>query len=68
MTIKFYLYFQQQELEEWQLQQSSQGRINAIIEEERLKLLQEHATKLLGYLPKVSEMTSTGGGKKQNMY
>lgn len=68
MTIKFYLYFQQQELEEWQLQQSSQGRINAIIEEERLKLLQEHATKLLGYLPKVSEMTSTGGEKKQNMY
>ncbi|XP_015420462.1 PREDICTED: meiosis-specific nuclear structural protein 1 [Myotis davidii] len=49
---KFYLHFQQRELEEWQLQQSRQGRINAIIEEERLKLLQEHATKLLGYLPK----------------
>ncbi|XP_070260525.1 meiosis-specific nuclear structural protein 1 [Myotis yumanensis] len=47
-----FLADKQRELEEWQLQQSRQGRINAIIEEERLKLLQEHATKLLGYLPK----------------
>lgn len=56
VTIKFHLYFQQRELEEWQLQQRQQGCINAIIEEERLKLLKEHATKLLGYLPKVSEI------------
>lgn len=54
--MKFYLHFQQQELEEWQLQQRRQGCINAIIEEERLKLLKEHASKLLGYLPKVSEI------------
>lgn len=46
---------QQRELEELQLQQRQQGCINKIIEEERLKLLKEHATKLLGYLPKVSE-------------
>lgn len=56
MTIKFHLHFQQRELEEWHLQQRRQGCINAIIEEERLKLLKEHATKLLGYLPKVSEI------------
>ena len=36
--------------------QRRQGCINAIVEEERLKLLKEHATKLLGYLPKVSEI------------
>lgn len=53
---KIDLHFQQHELEEWQLQQRRQGCINAIIEEERLKLLKEHATKLLGYLPKVSEI------------
>jgi hypothetical protein len=47
------LHFQKRELEEWQLQQRRQGCINEIIEEERLKLLKEHATKLLGYLPKV---------------
>lgn len=55
MTIKSDLYLQQHELEEWQLQQRQQGCINAIVEEERLKLLKEHAIKLLGYLPKVSE-------------
>uniref|UniRef100_A0A8C7A8G5 Meiosis-specific nuclear structural protein 1 n=1 Tax=Neovison vison TaxID=452646 RepID=A0A8C7A8G5_NEOVI len=47
-----FLADKQRELEEWQLQQRRQGCINAIIEEERLKLLKEHATKLLGYLPK----------------
>ncbi|XP_077604493.1 meiosis-specific nuclear structural protein 1 [Crocuta crocuta] len=47
-----FLADKQRELEEWQLQQRQQGCINAIIEEERLKLLKEHATKLLGYLPK----------------
>ncbi|XP_033292864.1 meiosis-specific nuclear structural protein 1 isoform X5 [Orcinus orca] len=47
-----FLAEKQRELEEWQLQQRRQGCINEIIEEERLKLLKEHATKLLGYLPK----------------
>uniref|UniRef100_A0A8C9PH16 Meiosis-specific nuclear structural protein 1 n=1 Tax=Spermophilus dauricus TaxID=99837 RepID=A0A8C9PH16_SPEDA len=47
-----FLADKQRELEEWQLQQRRQGCINNIIEEERLKLLKEHATKLLGYLPK----------------
>ncbi|XP_010337896.2 meiosis-specific nuclear structural protein 1 isoform X2 [Saimiri boliviensis] len=49
---KQFLADKQRELEEWQLQQRQQGFINAIIEEERLKLLKEHATNLLGYLPK----------------
>ncbi|XP_012584271.1 PREDICTED: meiosis-specific nuclear structural protein 1 isoform X3 [Condylura cristata] len=47
-----FLADKQHEIEEWQLQQRRQGCINAIIEEERVKLLKEHATKLLGYLPK----------------
>ncbi|XP_019587881.2 meiosis-specific nuclear structural protein 1 isoform X1 [Rhinolophus sinicus] len=47
-----FLAAKQHELEEWQLQQRRQGYINAIVEEERLKLLKEHAVKLLGYLPK----------------
>lgn len=47
-----FLADKQRELEEWQLQQRRQGCVNEIIEEERLKLLKEHATKLLGYLPK----------------
>ena len=33
-----------------------------IIEEERQRLLQEHATKLLGYLPKVGRVKLGGGG------
>lgn len=52
------LHFQKRELEELQLQQRRQGCINEIIEEERLRLLKEHAAKLLGYLPKVSENCS----------
>uniref|UniRef100_A0A8C6QBN2 Meiosis-specific nuclear structural protein 1 n=1 Tax=Nannospalax galili TaxID=1026970 RepID=A0A8C6QBN2_NANGA len=47
-----FLADKQRELEEWQLQQKQQGCINTIIEEERLRLLKEHAAKLLGYLPK----------------
>ncbi|KAM5291674.1 meiosis-specific nuclear structural protein 1 [Ctenodactylus gundi] len=47
-----FLADKQRELEEWQLQQKRQGCINVIIEEERQKLLKEHAAKLLGYLPK----------------
>lgn len=56
VTVKtLLLHFQKRELEELQLQQRRQGCINEIIEEERLRLLKEHAAKLLGYLPKVSE-------------
>lgn len=47
-----FLADKQRELEELQLQQRRQGCINEIIEEERLRLLKEHASKLLGYLPK----------------
>ncbi|XP_021520506.1 meiosis-specific nuclear structural protein 1 [Meriones unguiculatus] len=47
-----FLADKQRELEELQLQQRQQGCINEIIEEERQRLLKEHATKLLGYLPK----------------
>lgn len=47
-----FLAAKQHELEEWQLQQRRQHCINEIVEEERLKLLKEHAVKLLGYLPK----------------
>ncbi|KAB0375236.1 hypothetical protein FD755_013728 [Muntiacus reevesi] len=47
-----FLADKQRELQEWQWQQRRQGCINAIVEEERLKLLKEHAIKLLGYLPK----------------
>lgn len=47
-----FLADKKRELEELQLQQRRQGCINEIIEEERLRLLKEHAAKLLGYLPK----------------
>ncbi|CAO2634382.1 Meiosis-specific nuclear structural protein 1, partial [Lemmus lemmus] len=47
-----FLEDKKRELEELQLQQKQQGCINEIIEEERLRLLKEHAAKLLGYLPK----------------
>lgn len=47
-----FLEDKQRELDEWHSLQRQQGCVNTIIEEERLKLLQEHATKLLGYLPK----------------
>uniref|UniRef100_K7G6B3 Meiosis-specific nuclear structural protein 1 n=1 Tax=Pelodiscus sinensis TaxID=13735 RepID=K7G6B3_PELSI len=42
----------ERELEERQLEERRQGNICAIVEEERQKLLKEHATKLLGYLPR----------------
>lgn len=47
-----FLEDKQRELDEWHSLQRQQGCVNTIIEEERLKLLKEHATKLLGYLPK----------------
>lgn len=46
---------QERELEEWQLEEKRQANIRAVVEEERQKLLKEHASKLLGYLPRVSD-------------
>uniref|UniRef100_A0A8C5JLF9 Meiosis-specific nuclear structural protein 1 n=1 Tax=Junco hyemalis TaxID=40217 RepID=A0A8C5JLF9_JUNHY len=46
----------ERELEERELEKKRQERIRAIIEEERQKLLKEHAWKLLGYLPRVCEL------------
>ena len=48
--------FQQQkdqELEERREEERRQAMRHAIIEQERQRLLREHASKLLGYLPKV---------------
>ncbi|NWV63890.1 MNS1 protein, partial [Malurus elegans] len=42
----------ERELEEREIEKRRQERIRAIIEEERQKLLKEHAWKLLGYLPR----------------
>ncbi|XP_072471897.1 meiosis-specific nuclear structural protein 1 [Notamacropus eugenii] len=42
----------ERELEEMRLEQQREGDVNAVIEEERQKLLREHAANLLGYLPK----------------
>ncbi|XP_074090707.1 meiosis-specific nuclear structural protein 1 isoform X1 [Macrotis lagotis] len=47
-----FLADKERELEEMRIQQQREGGIRAIIEEERQKLLREHATNLLGYLPK----------------
>ena len=51
--------FQQQkdqELEERREEERRQAMRHAIIEQERQRLLREHASKLLGYLPKVQYM------------
>jgi hypothetical protein len=45
----------QAQLDEYNLQQQREDARRAIIEEERQKLLQEHAVKLYGYLPKELE-------------
>lgn len=42
----------QEEVRDYQEQLSREKRINEIIEEERLRLLEEHASKLAGYMPK----------------
>ncbi|NXN24933.1 MNS1 protein, partial [Nycticryphes semicollaris] len=42
----------ERELEERRLEEKRQENILAIVEEERQKLLKEHASKLLGYLPR----------------
>ncbi|XP_066491525.1 meiosis-specific nuclear structural protein 1 [Tiliqua scincoides] len=49
---KQFLTDKERELEERQLEERRQGFVNDIIEEERQKLLKEHAVKLLGYLPR----------------
>lgn len=41
------------EMEEMRAQQRAEEERKAIVEQERRRLLREHATKLLGYLPKV---------------
>lgn len=43
------------EMEELREQQRAEEERKAIIEQERRRLLREHATKLLGYLPKVRQ-------------
>ncbi|KFQ21238.1 Meiosis-specific nuclear structural protein 1, partial [Merops nubicus] len=49
---KQFIAAKERELEERQLQERRQENIRAIVEEERQKLLKEHASKLLGYLPR----------------
>lgn len=52
----FRLVFQEAELEARREEERMQEYRRQIIEEERQRLLQEHATKLLGYLPKVGHV------------
>ncbi|KFP73003.1 PREDICTED: meiosis-specific nuclear structural protein 1, partial [Apaloderma vittatum] len=49
---KQFIADKERELEERQLEERRQEKIRAIVEEERQKLLKEHAAKLLGYLPR----------------
>lgn len=49
---KQFIADKERELEEWQLEEKRQANIRAVVEEERQKLLKEHASKLLGYLPR----------------
>ena len=42
------------EVAERRMEEEMEGYRRQIIEEERTRLLRQHATKLLGYLPKVS--------------
>ncbi|XP_065590421.1 meiosis-specific nuclear structural protein 1 [Cyrtonyx montezumae] len=49
---KRFIADKERELEERQLEERRQANIRAVVEEERQKLLKEHAPKLLGYLPK----------------
>ncbi|KFW92358.1 Meiosis-specific nuclear structural protein 1, partial [Phalacrocorax carbo] len=49
---KQFITDKEHELEERQLEEKRQENICAIVEEERQKLLKEHASKLLGYLPR----------------
>ncbi|XP_010115627.1 PREDICTED: meiosis-specific nuclear structural protein 1, partial [Chlamydotis macqueenii] len=49
---KQFIADKERELEERELEERRQEDIRAIVEEERQKLLKEHASKLLGYLPR----------------
>ncbi|NXW53474.1 MNS1 protein, partial [Eurystomus gularis] len=49
---KQFIADKERELEERQLEERRQENIRAVVEEERQKLLKEHASKLLGYLPR----------------
>ncbi|NXN34695.1 MNS1 protein, partial [Rhinoptilus africanus] len=49
---KQFIADKERELEERRLEERRQENIRAIVEEERQKLLKEHASKLLGYLPR----------------
>ncbi|XP_009952076.1 PREDICTED: meiosis-specific nuclear structural protein 1, partial [Leptosomus discolor] len=49
---KQFIADKERELEERQWEERRQENIRAIVEEERRKLLKEHASKLLGYLPR----------------
>ncbi|NXX48853.1 MNS1 protein, partial [Tricholaema leucomelas] len=49
---KQFIAQKERELEERQVEERRQEEMRAIVEEERQKLLKEHASKLLGYLPR----------------
>ncbi|NXS99905.1 MNS1 protein, partial [Jacana jacana] len=49
---KQFIADKERELEERRLEEKRQENIRAIVEDERQKLLKEHASKLLGYLPR----------------
>lgn len=50
---KYFVFFQQREIDERVESERIEQIRKQIIEEERIKLLREHAHRLLGYLPKV---------------
>ena len=50
----YFNLFQEREVDERQYEENLEKFRQQIVEEERQKLLAEHATRLLGYLPKVS--------------
>ena len=54
----FLLDFQEAELEAQREEERMRAYRGQIIEEERQRLLKEHAMKLLGYLPKVCSLTT----------
>lgn len=53
MQISQFPLFQERALEEQREMERLEAYRRQVIEEERQRLLQEHAAKLLGYLPKV---------------
>ena len=49
----FFFFLKERELAERRMEEEMEAFKRQIIEEERQKLLKEHAMRLLGYLPKV---------------